>query len=286
MKQITAIMEFKIIYPSPTLIPFVKYYWVFERNYLAPTIERGVPIGCMQLVFHRKNRVFSTAINDFQSRTFIEGQMSSYWDLHYKGENETIAVTFTPQGAKAFLSTSMAGFYNRNIPIECLEDKLFSELQQAVLNADNKMECIGIIEQYLLRRLAQLNPSITNYEYAIQQMESNSNVTIKKLSYASNICYKQYNRRFVNNMGINPKHLTRIIRFQKTLSALQNGFRNDLTELAFRCGYYDASHVIKEFREFSGHTPNEYINMYNPFSDYFLQKELIQNKIYDQTRID
>lgn len=46
------------------------------------------------------------------------------------------------------------------------------------------------------------------------------------------------------------------------------------------------SHIIKEFREFSGHTPNEYINMYHPFSDYFLQKELIQNKTYDQARID
>lgn len=253
MKQIAAIMEFKIINPLPTLTPFVKYYWVFEQDYPALTIERGIPIGCMQLVFHRKNRVFSTAINDFQPRVFIEGHMSSYWDLHYKGENETIAITFTPQGTKAFLSTSMAEFYNKNVPIECLEDKQLSELQQAVLNADNKMECIGIIEQYLLKRLMQFNSSIASYEYAIQQMESNSNVSIKQLSYTSNICYKQYNRRFVNNIGINPMYLNRIIRFQKTLSTLQNGFSNDLTELAFRCGYYDASHIIKEFREFSGH---------------------------------
>ncbi len=279
-------MEFKIIYPSPILTPFVKYYWVFERNYPTLTIERGIPIGCMQLVFHRKNRAFSTAINDFQPRAFIEGQMTSYWDLHYKGENETIAVTFTPQGIKAFLSTSMAEFYNKNIPIECLEDRRLSELQRAVLNADSKMECIGIIEQHLLKRLAQFNPSITSYEYAIQQMESNSNISIKQLSYTSNICYKQYNRRFVNNIGVNPKHLTRIIRFQKILSTLQNGFSSNLTELAFRCGYYDASHIIKEFRDFSGYTPNEYISMYNPFSDYFLQKELIQNRTYDQTCID
>ena len=80
-------MEFKVIYPSQVLTPFVKYYWVFERNYLARTTERAIPIGCMQLVFHRKNRVFSTAINDFQPKAFIEGQMSSYWDLCYEGEN-------------------------------------------------------------------------------------------------------------------------------------------------------------------------------------------------------
>lgn len=279
-------MEFKIIYPSPSLIPFVKYYWVFERNYPTLTIERGIPIGCMQLVFHRKNRVFSTAINDFQPRAFIEGQMSSYWDLNYKGENETIAVTLTPQGILAFLHTSMAEFYNKNIPIECLDDKLFLELQQAILNTDDKMECVGIIEQYLLKRLAQLAPNIASYEYTIQQMELNSNISIKQLSNASNTCYKQFNRRFVNNIGINPKYLIRIIRFQKTLFALQKGFHTNLTDLSFACGYYDASHIIKEFKEFTGYTPNEYINIYNPFSDYFLQKELIQNKTYDQTCID
>lgn len=279
-------MEFKVIYPSQVLTPFVKYYWVFERNYLARTIERAIPIGCMQLVFHRKNRVFSTAINDFQPQAFIEGQMSTYWDLHYEGENETIAITLTPQGVQAFLNVPIVEFYNKNIPIKCLGDRLFTDLQQAVLDADDKMECIGIIERYLLKRLAQLNPNIANYEHAIRQIELDSNVSIQLLSNASNFCYKQFNRRFVNSIGISPKVLTRIIRFQKTLSALQNGFSNNLSDLAFRCGYYDASHISREFKEFSGYTVNEYINTYNPFSDYFLQKELIQNRAYDTTCID
>lgn len=279
-------MEFRVICPSAVLAPFVKYYWVFERNYLARTTERAIPIGCMQLVFYRKSRVFSTAINDFQPQAFIEGQMSTYWDLHYEGENETIAITLTPQGAQAFLNVPMAEFYNKNIPIECLGDRQFVDLQQAVLDVDDKMECIGIIELYLLKRLAQLNPNVADNEYAIRQMELNSNVSIQFLSSASNVCYKQFNRRFVNNIGISPKVLTRIICFQKTLSALQCGFSNNLTELAFRCGYYDASHISREFKEFSGYTLNEYINTYNPFSDYFLQRELIQNRAYDTTRID
>lgn len=279
-------MEFRVIYPSSSLTPFVKYYWGFERNYLARTTERATPIGCMQLVFHRKNRVFSTAINDFQPKAFIEGQMSTYWDLHYEGENETIAVTFTPQGVQAFFNAPMAEFYNKNISIEYLDDRLFVDLQQAVLDADDKMECIGIIERYLLKRLVQLNPNVADNEYAIRQIELNSNVSIQLLSSASNVCYKQFNRIFVNNIGISPKALARIIRFQKTLSALQCGFSNNLTVLAFRCGYYDASHISREFKEFSGYTLNEYINTYNPFSDYFLQKELIQNRVYDTTRID
>lgn len=279
-------MEFKVIYPSKVLTPFVKYYWVFEQNYLARTIERGIPIGCMQLVFHRKNQVFSTAINDYQPRAFVDGQMSTYWDLHYEGENETVAVTFTPQGIQAFFNAPMVEFFNKNIPVERLGDRQFADLQQTVLNADDKIECIGIIEDFLLKRLVQVNPDITGCEYTVRQLESNANVSIKELSSVSNICYKQFYRRFMGNVGISPKQFAKIIRFQKTLSAFQNGFNSNLTELAFKCGYYDASHIVREFKEFSGYAPNEYINMYNPFSDYFLQKELIQNRAYDKTCID
>lgn len=279
-------MEFKVIYPSKVLTPFVKYYWVFEQNYLARTIERGIPIGCMQLVFHRKNQVFSTSINDYQPKAFVDGQMSTYWDLHYEGENETVAVTFTPQGVQAFFNAPIVEFFSKNIPVECLGDRQFADLQQTVLNADDRMECIRIIEDFLLKRLVQVNPDIAGCEYTVRQLESNANVSIKELSSVSNICYKQFYRRFMSNVGISPKQFAKIIRFQKTLSALQNGFNSNLMELAFKCGYYDASHIVREFKEFSGYAPNEYINMYNPFSDYFLQKELIQNRAYDKTCID
>lgn len=90
----------------------------------------------------------------------------------------------------------------------------------------------------------------------------------------------------MKSIGINPKQLARIIRFQNTLATLQAGNKESLSALAFRCGYYDASHITREFKEFSGYTLNEYINIYNPFSDYFLQKELIQNRAYDKTCTD
>lgn len=285
-QSIVVFMEFRILYPSALLTQFVKYYWVFERNYLVRTIERGIPIGCMQLVFHRKNRVFSTAINDFQPKAFIEGHMSSYWDLQYEGENETIAITFTPQGVQAFFSTPLYEFYNKNIPVECIRDRLFIDLQQAILNADDKMDCIGIIECYLLEKIKNLKPEIAVSEVIIQQIEYDCNTSIEWLANVSNHSYKQFCRNFMKSIGINPKQLARIIRFQNTLATLQAGNKESLSALAFRCGYYDASHITREFKEFSGYTLNEYINIYNPFSDYFLQKELIQNRAYDKTCID
>ncbi len=40
-------------------------------------------------------------------------------------------------------------------------------------------------------------------------------------------------------------------------------------QLSYECGYTDQSHMIKEFKLFSGYTPKEYIARYSPVSEYF-----------------
>jgi AraC-like DNA-binding protein len=55
------------------------------------------------------------------------------------------------------------------------------------------------------------------------------------------------------------------------LFVLQFNPHIDLTQLAFECGFYDQSHLIKEFKTFSGYTPAEYLAVCNPYSDYFSQ---------------
>jgi AraC-like DNA-binding protein len=47
------------------------------------------------------------------------------------------------------------------------------------------------------------------------------------------------------------------VRFQAATQQKLTGVR-DLTEIAYACGYYDQSHFIKDFRQFSGYTPKEY----------------------------
>ncbi|WP_320997185.1 helix-turn-helix transcriptional regulator [Bacteroides nordii] len=279
-------MELKIIYPSSEFTPFIKYYWVYTKNYLIQTVERDIPKGCVQLIFYRKNKVFSTLLNDFQPRAFVEGQMSSYWDLRFEGDIEIVAILFTPQGAQSFLSTPIEEFYNKNISIECFNDKLLMEMKEAVMDAEDNMECIKIIEYYLLKKLSSSITPKLSHEIVIQKIESDNNVSITQLSNVSNLCHRQFHRKFVQDIGISPKLLTRIIRFQKMLSILQARYENNLNELAFRCGYFDASHLVREFKEFTGYTPNEYMHTHDTFSNYFVQKELILNKAYDRRCID
>jgi AraC-like DNA-binding protein len=63
---------------------------------------------------------------------------------------------------------------------------------------------------------------------------------------------KQFERRFKATAGFPPKQYARIARFQSTKwKYVQHRF-DSLTKLAYACNYYDQSHFIREFREFSG----------------------------------
>jgi AraC-like DNA-binding protein len=66
-------------------------------------------------------------------------------------------------------------------------------------------------------------------------------------------------RDIIATVGLSPKVLARILRFQKTLTLLRLRKQPDLCDIAFDCGYADQAHMGREFQEFSGLTPTAFV---------------------------
>jgi len=66
---------------------------------------------------------------------------------------------------------------------------------------------------------------------------------------------RQLERRFLDGVGIGPKRLSRILRFQQALMASLEQSKPNWARIAARCGYFDQTHLIRDFREFSGYSP-------------------------------
>jgi transcriptional regulator GlxA family with amidase domain len=80
-------------------------------------------------------------------------------------------------------------------------------------------------------------------------------------NFADNYCLslRQFQRRFKELSGFPPKLYARIIRFGAAMQRYGNNFRS-LTDIAYECGYYDQSHFIHDFKEFSGYHPKQYFS--------------------------
>ena len=64
--------------------------------------------------------------------------------------------------------------------------------------------------------------------------------------------------RFREHVGLAPKTVARIIRFDRAVGLLQKGSGLSFVELAQECGYFDQAHLIRDFHEFAGTTPREF----------------------------
>jgi len=68
----------------------------------------------------------------------------------------------------------------------------------------------------------------------------------------------QFIRRFEQAVGLTPKRYARVLRFGVLLPSLARCGPRDWARIAAGAGYFDQSHLIREFRQLSGMAPGAY----------------------------
>lgn len=64
---------------------------------------------------------------------------------------------------------------------------------------------------------------------------------------------RQFRRRLIEETGLSPKKLCRVLRFRRACSLGAQGL--PWSVIAAEAGYFDQAHLIRDFRDFTGHTP-------------------------------
>ena len=86
----------------------------------------------------------------------------------------------------------------------------------------------------------------------------NGVVKVKNLTDKFHISRRWLEKQFAIQVGISPKELARIIRFNALLTSLETTPSVSWTELIEKYGYYDQSHLNRDFHEFTGQSPTQY----------------------------
>lgn len=267
-------MKYNISKPSSELKQYVKHYWSL-RNCLSADknhIHRIIPNGLIELIFYFEDKPLSgdkeISINE---NTLLTGQLSKYYDLTISGNLNLFSILFKPHGISAFLNIPLIELQNQNIPLKYLL-KGVDDLECKLYEADSFGKRVEIAESYLLK-LKRNNKNEYNFQRINESVYliNNSRGMIDIDTLASKACYsrRQFERVFSDFVGISPKQFLKIVRFQNAIHVKSNNFCKNLTELTYRTGYYDQSHMINDFKHFSGLTPKQYFGDSENKSDYF-----------------
>ena len=241
--------SFQLIKPCLALAPYIRHYWILQDDSVTPVSERTLPIGCMQLVFHKGKQLLLSGESELQ---------------------EMITVVFQPYAVKALFHIPSHLFHGQNVDTDAMEDVELSDLVKQVTDTSDNAVSIRLIEQFFLRRLYTLPEyNLKRMSAVFHEINLQPQINIAHLSETACLSSKQFGRIFADYVGTTPKEFIRIVRMQRALSMLQQDATIPFVQVAYECGFSDQSHMIKEFKLFSGYTPAEYLSVCAPYSDYF-----------------
>lgn len=120
------------------------------------------------------------------------------------------------------------------------------------------------LDAFFLARL-QLDPGRAGFERALAALErSGGGADVAAIAAHAGASARQVDRWFARHVGIPPKTVGRILRFQGALRALMRDPGCPLSDVAADAGYFDQAHFVRDFRRMTGGVPRGYRGYYPP----------------------
>jgi len=255
------VLTYRELKPPPALHRFVSCFWLLEEG-VPPGLTLPQPIlpdGSPELIFHLGDP--SEASPDGgpfrrQPPAHLVGQITRPFLLRPAPGFRILGVRLRPAGAASLLEEPMDRLTGTWASLEDLLGKRGRVLSSEVRSASSIEEAIDRITAAWMRGSREVD---TRVSHAVERLvESAGCLRIETLSREVGLGTRQLERGFLREVGVSPKFLARVLRFQRVFRAREERPDN-WTRVAVRCGYYDAAHLVRDFHELAGEAPTHLV---------------------------
>ncbi|MET4140297.1 AraC family transcriptional regulator [Pedobacter sp. UYP1] len=264
-------------HPPECLRNYVKYFWYMDANALNNSRKcfRIFPDGLPGLLFHHHNGQQVLELPDGQKlpSSFIYG-LSTHAFTNYSSTGfSAIGVSLYPWAFHRIFKIDSVECSNNML---ALDDLTAFTLNEKLFDAPNADTAIKILSGYLIQKVNCAAREDQLIKDSIRQINNNPNTLIRDLSKSFGLSERQFERRFKQTAGISPYQYFKVLRFQRSLTALNFNLTQSLSAVAYCSGFADQSHFIREFKQYSGITPNSYLKL-NQQNQQILSGHIRQN---------
>jgi AraC-like DNA-binding protein len=221
------------------LARWVECGWVFES---ADEIgeHRVPPDGCVDIIYDRDGGLR------------VVGAMTVEQRFNYPEGAAQTGVRFRPGMAGAILGAPPFEFTDSSGDLCDLWPKRGRALKQQLDDTRSMPDAMRV----LLVGLGEPQSSFSPVHQAIDALAlAQGNADLDALARQANLSPRQFRRRCLEESGLGPKQLARVLRFRNACQIARSTQNPDWPAVALDAGYYDQSHFIRDFREFTGRTP-------------------------------
>ena len=216
------------------------------------------------------DRVYANGRIERQPSILFAGQLTEQLSLRPLRRIAVLGVRFHPHGAAALLDAPQHDFVGVTIGVDAIAPPLYISLQTLCDSMPSPADGVAAVQRHLIDRLdpSRCDPQV---QYVVEATgRRHGAVSIDALAERVGWTRRHLERRFKAIVGIPPKRLARIARFQAAVRLLERlPVHQRGTRTAAAIGYADQAQFVREFRELAGCPPGAHLLRNAELNGYF-----------------
>ena len=250
-------MKFEKHFPTEQLKPFINYFVVSEHD--AEREYTVFPSSGMVIGFQYRGELAAIeGKSEYKlAAAGVTGIADSYKVFKSSTNIGTILVYFSEIGFTHFAAHPAHELFNLSISLnEIFAKNEVSKVENELAMPLTDKQRIKIVETFLIAQLKEIQTDKLVLEAVKLIHQSKGTIRINELIKKLAISQSPFEKRFRKVVGTTPKKFTSLIRFNVVLTTLTPA--KSLTEICYENNFFDQAHFIKDFKGFTGQTPESF----------------------------
>ncbi|MFE9424057.1 helix-turn-helix domain-containing protein [Kitasatospora sp. NPDC006697] len=250
--------------PAAALRPYVAWYSGYRQAGVAPAVHRGLPSPYLTLILTLDDPLTLAAHPDpaqppGEYRTLLGGLHTTPALITHQGAQSGVQIAVSPLGARTLFGLPAGELAGADYPAEEVLGRWAAEGQERVRGARGWPGRFRALDGWLLQRAAEAAAPPPEVVRAWQLLLASRGLAgAARLAAEVGWSTRHLAARFHTEIGLTPKTAGRVIRFDRARRLLTAPGAPPLAALAAGCGYFDQSHLAREFNALAGCPPSRY----------------------------
>ncbi len=259
-------MYYQKFAPRQELTTYIECYYVWENDKedTFPLKVESPPPAFTSIVFNYGDDYFvSSSFNEDQNvpRQFIVGQQTKSYTLKLTGKIGMAGIVFKPTGIAALLKVPMFVLTGERVDLSIFvpSEKVEATAGEIVNSASAQQKAL-LLENFIYTFYAKNKPVPDVIDRAANLIvEKHGLININELCKELFISRRSFERKFLLKVGLSAKYYARLRRIGYICMQIAGKKEVNWQELYYRGDFCDQSHFIKDFTEFTGRSPGDYL---------------------------
>ena len=242
--------------PHPALKQFIKEYWYLYSPKGNPNPLSNTPTPEEAIYFYPKSKPAILLDETFTKTpdTVIIRQLTERVDMKIPDDYLMFKIIFKTGGVHRLFGIPLSLFSNGYIETISVLGNDIKDLKEHIDNAKNFDEIVFYTEKYLLSQASKIKSKQLPIDLVINQTQLYQ-YSLDKLASDACLSNRQFERNFLNRIGVTPKMYQRVLKFNQAMKLKKEKPNQTWTNITHSVGYFDQMHLLRDFKQFTNTNP-------------------------------